>query len=77
MNDSIKQNWFKLGLLFVLIFVIISGFYWFKWKPNQIKQKCFAEAEFDRRAILEFDDTKRQELINTYYQDCLMKFGLK
>lgn len=81
-------GWKKIGIeikgiktiIIVLSFLTIVGgglFYWYEWRPNQIKQRCSAEARFDTRATLEFDDIKRQEFINRYYEDCLMRFGLK
>jgi len=73
----LKENWFKLGLLVILVISISGGFYWHTWRPTQIKQQCSAEARFDQRAIAEPDDSKRQEFINMYYNDCLMRFGLK
>jgi hypothetical protein len=65
------------GLVALLIIVGALAFYWFSYRPMQFKQMCFAEAEFDRRATNELDNTKRQEFINMYYDDCLMRFGLK
>ena len=71
----------KSGRLFWLaglsLFVVVGAFYWFEWRPNKIKERCSAEARFDIRAISEPDDNKRQEFINNYYDDCLMRFGLK
>ncbi|MFA5098858.1 MAG: hypothetical protein WC461_01410 [Candidatus Paceibacterota bacterium] len=77
MEKFIKENWFKLGLLIILAISIIGVFYWYGWRPTQTKQRCFAEAEFDKRATFEPDDIKRQEFINMYYGNCLMRFGLK
>ncbi len=69
----LKENWSK-----VLIVVLIAGlFYWYEWRPTKIKENCSSEARFDMRAIGESDDIKRQEFINMYYNDCLMRFGLK
>ena len=81
MKEKIKiflqKNWFKIGVLIILLLVVGGAFYWYGWRPYQIKQRCYAEAEFDRRAVLEFDDIKRQEFINMYYENCLMRFGLE
>lgn len=71
---KLKQYW----LIILIVLIIISGlFYWFQWRPTEIKQLCSAEARFDQRAIGESNDIKRQEFINMYYDDCLMRFGLK
>lgn len=62
----------------IIALCIISGaFYWYEYRPSQIKQQCSADARFDQRAISESNDVKRQEFINMYYDDCLMRFGLK
>jgi len=45
-------------------------------KPLKIRQQCFSEAEFDKQAMLEFDETKRQEFIDVYYENCLKRFGI-
>jgi len=65
--------------LIALIGIAIVGFafYWYTWRPAQIKQQCSAEARFDQRAITELDDNKRQDFIDMYYNDCLMRFGLQ
>ena len=73
----IKENWFKIGILVILIVSIGGAFYWYEWKPNKIKQRCSAEARFDSRATLEPAVVLRQKFINNYYDDCLMRFGLK
>lgn len=83
MKEKIKkfvaENWFKLGLLVILVISIASAFYWFEWRPTQIKQRCSAEARFDRSgfATLGRSDIENQKFINAYYEDCLMRFGLK
>lgn len=69
----------KLPLMIATIVVIIItlAFYWYEYRPTKIKEQCSADARFDQRAVREADDIKRQELINSYYDDCLMRFGLK
>lgn len=61
----------------IALFMIGFAFYWYEYRPTKIKQQCSAEARLDRRAIGESNDIKRQEFINMYYDDCLMRFGLK
>ncbi len=64
----------------ILIALIILGFlfYWYEYRPTKIKERCSAEAHFDRRATSGFSsDDERQKFINGYYNDCLMRFGLK
>ena len=67
------------GLLALVLAVLVVGvaFYWYEYKPRQIREACSADAHFDARASSEMDDVKRQAFINRYYDDCLMRFGLK
>ena len=40
MANFLKDNWFKLAIL-IIIFVITGGsFYWFQWRPSQIRIEC-------------------------------------
>lgn len=76
MKEKIKKyQWLSVAV--VLLLVAGFAFYWHEWRPAQIKQKCYAEAEFDKRAVLEMDDQKRSDFINMYYQGCLRRFGLE
>ena len=62
----------------ILIGLVILGFsfYWYEWRPTKIKERCSADARFDTR-VLSLNDEEYQKFINTYYEDCLMRFGLK
>lgn len=71
-----KTNHVAIIAAAVLI-ILGTTFYWFAYRPSKLKQQCSAEARFDTRAISEPSDAKRQEFINTYYDDCLMRWGLK
>jgi hypothetical protein len=64
------------GIIMLGLLILGGAFYWYEYKPSKIKQQCSAEARFDQRAILEPNDSKRQEVINMYYEDCLMRFGI-
>lgn len=66
-----------IGLTLIILFIIGFAFYWFEYRPTKIKEQCSADARFDQRALNEINDAKRQEFINMYYDDCLMRFGLK
>ncbi|MDP3934744.1 MAG: hypothetical protein Q8Q46_00755 [Candidatus Giovannonibacteria bacterium] len=73
MKKFIQENWFKVGLLAILIFSIAGAFYWFSWRPTQIKQRCSIEARLGGLVALSRSSIE----INAYYEDCLMRFGLK
>jgi len=71
--NKIKE--YKGIIILVLIFVL-GAFYWFEYRPTKIKERCSADARFDTRADTLFGD-EYQKFINDYYDDCLMRFGLK
>lgn len=63
----------------LIIGILILGaglFYWYEYRPTKIKEKCSAGAHWDSRTISMTDD-EYQKFINNYYDDCLMRFGLK
>jgi len=66
MKKFIQENWFKIGLLAILVVSVASAFYLFEYRPTKIKERCFADAHLAKNTI-----------INAYYNDCLMRFGLK
>lgn len=63
----------------ILIGLVILGFafYWYEYRPTKIREKCFAEAEFDQVAKGKYIGVYERTLIDRYYSDCLMRFGLK
>ncbi len=76
MKEKIKKyQW--LSVMAVLLLIAGFAFYWYEWRPNKIRERCYAEAEFDKRAVLEMDDQKRSDFIETYYKNCQMRFGLE
>jgi len=40
MKNWLKENWFKVGLLAILFIFIAGAFYWYEWRPMQIRQHC-------------------------------------
>lgn len=46
MNEFLKQNWFKIGVLLILIFTVIGVFYLFKIRPMQMKKECIKKYPF-------------------------------
>lgn len=79
-NQVIKSdNALKIVIILcACIFVIgASLFYWYEWRPINIKERCYAEAEFDQASLNQSDDILRNILINRYYEKCLKRFGIK
>lgn len=70
-----KLREYKYIILIVLV-ILGSAFYWYEWRPTKIKEMCSTEARFDRRTDSLVGE-EYQKFINTYYDDCLMRFGLK
>ncbi len=66
MLNFIKQNWFKLVILIILIFAIGGAFYWFQLRPNKIIKDCYS---LSFRLPVEDRDG--------FYQFCLKINGLK
>ena len=40
MSTWLKENWFKVGLLSILVISIASAFYWYSYRPVQIRKEC-------------------------------------
>ncbi len=76
----VGENWFKVGLLVILIISIAGAFYWFEWKPNQIKKECYqqtiAKENYPNRGQNTYTSEERRN-IELNYQDCLRQYGLE
>lgn len=36
----LKQNWFPVAIIIFLLVVLSSSFYWYEWRPAQIRKDC-------------------------------------
>lgn len=72
--EKLKQ--YKYIIAIVLV-ILGFAFYWYEYRPTQIKERCSTEARMGLRILAENDDNVRQGTINRNYNDCLMRFGLK
>ena len=70
---KLKEN---KGIIIIILALILASFYWFEYRPSKIKMRCSAEARFDQRANSLIGD-EYKKFIDNYYDDCLMRFGLK
>lgn len=73
MNEQITKNWFKI----FLILIIGLAFYWYEWRPTQIKKECYNIAW--HKAYPCGDNSKsvyEQNSYNNYYKSCLEQKGL-
>lgn len=65
MNTFIKENWFRISLLVIIVVVAGGWFYWSQWRPEQIRKRCYDLA-------LSFDSSARLEM---NYNACLLDHG--
>lgn len=72
MKQFIKDNWFKLSLLVIIIIFIGGWFYWFQLRPIDIRKNCWAKAYRDTMNI-KGDRTDA----NYFYERCFRENGLK
>lgn len=76
----LKQNWFKVGLLVILVVSIVIAFYWYEWRPQKIRVECNDSAfessmeSFDESA---YTQSGRMDLKDKFYKDCLKYNGLE
>lgn len=57
----------------ILLVIFIAGiallFYWFQWRPNEIRKSCANEATNKYKGY--------GNIVNNYYRLCLVKHGMK
>lgn len=69
MRNFLKENWFK-----ILIGLIIVGlFYWFEFRPTQIRENCIKEFGEIYKEVGEIGRAENAEVI---FKICLWKNGL-
>ncbi|GEM_PF-1310885 len=70
------ESWLTVvNILALLLNIFIT--YGFSYKPSHIREQCIAEAEFTPTATLMSDEMERQKFIDTYYQNCIRRFGIE
>ena len=75
----IKENWFKLSILLLLLISIGSAFYWYGWRPTQIKKECVNKiTEFykERKENDTFASDPSGDEMLTALEFCLKSRGL-
>ncbi|MFA6257740.1 MAG: hypothetical protein WC671_01870 [Candidatus Paceibacterota bacterium] len=74
-----KLNEYKYIILIVLIILGFS-FYWYSYKPQQIRKGCDSQAFFDAGKTLGIDESLNesqwQDRKEKLYKDCLRYEGL-
>jgi predicted negative regulator of RcsB-dependent stress response len=78
-KNWLKTNWFKAGLLIILIICIGGAFYWYGLRSSNIKKSCAIWA-LDRAINLygNYGDSKnyQPDLYDHYFKRCLREKGL-
>ena len=66
-----KVNILKI-IKFVFVVLLFSGlFYWFQWRPSQMKKACFKKTQDKVKMI-----SSQSSVVRTYYDMCLHEKGL-
>ena len=75
MKKFIKENWFKMSIVFITIIILTGLFYWYEYRPSEIKKDChnIASASIGK-GIEAF--SFGQNLYEGRYQKCLRENGL-
>ena len=63
----------KLFIGILTLIILSSLFYWFEWRPSQIRKECYENTK------IKFNDSGRVQIqtVDTYYEYCLRKNGLE
>ena len=63
----------------ILIILILGGgvFYWFQWRPTQIRKNCYNSAIKNPFKNSEASEAERRSELNFIYQNCLKMHGLE
>ncbi len=65
-----------IGIIILAVIILGVAFYWYNYRPSQIKKECF---EIARKSAIEksgLKDKFYKDDYDTYYKWCLQKKGL-
>lgn len=68
--EKIKQYKY---IIILTIIILCGAFYWYSYRPEQIRKKCFNETRGNTLILR----NGMEELQDSYYKDCIMSYGLK
>jgi hypothetical protein len=76
MNEKIKKYWWVI----VIVLVIAGFFYWYEWRPTQIRKECAISIlekgdKFNHEQFLAKYGV--QEAKDNLYKNCLKEHGLE
>lgn len=67
-NFRIKENKNRIFLILLILLLFSSWFYWFQYRPSEVRKSCAGEAT---------RDIKIKRIENDRYRECLVKHGFK
>ena len=73
--NFIEKNWFKLGIVLIILLHLFGFFYFSYIKPTSIKKFCYESTEKNVGSNFASSNSKVDKF-NTLYQLCLKKKGL-
>lgn len=85
-RDFLKQNWLKASLLVIIVVMVGGAFYWYEWRPSQIRKKCYFYLQIGGGFVDEktADGLPSLKMIpvpsdraDEFYRDCLRQYGLE
>lgn len=67
----INKDKYFLGV--IILFLVLGWFYWFQWRPINIRKDCLIKAKSKTKTL-----TKPTfNFLNLIYKDCLVENGLR
>lgn len=76
--ERLKRVFTSKALLWTLIVILAAGaFYWFQWRPSQVRKACHTDALVRAKKKVKSKDLYIRKDYVFYYQQCLHKEGFK
>ncbi len=78
--DLLKQNWFKISTLLIIIGIVGGYFYWYEWRPSKIRVECNDSAfasSMESSDESSYTQSGRMDLKDKFYMDCLRYSGVE
>lgn len=71
----------KIILIVVILAVLGGAFYWFQWRPSEIRKECAKSSELSGFTGLGLSkylpENQKQEIVESEYKNCLREHGLE
>lgn len=71
------KNWLKTAVIIVVLIMVGGGFYWYEWRPTQIRKECYdSTIKNPFNFFNNMTETERRSELNFMYNNCLKMNGL-